>query len=289
MGDNRDDSLDSRFSVEEGGIGFVPVENLIGRATLHLLVDRRHGGLCQAVDLVQRASRQTGSPPDSTVRKDERASRIPARRPRSRAQGPRPVRARADAFERRQGQLRAARVPRRPRDRDRHGALALRAVRERARGQIVAPLQRPRFPRDLRRDRRAAWPSGADPPRQAGPRGWRELERQCRRRRRRVPDGRASDRLRARKGRGVRQEGLGALPGSQGKAPKHPKSALQELAAARNWAAPEYEVSQKSGAHHAPRFTVRVSIKNIGEASAEGSSKQEAETAAATALLEQSQ
>ena len=76
---------------------------------------------------------------------------------------------------------------------------------------------------------------------------------------------------------------------SQGKAPKHPKSALQELAAARNWAAPEYEVSQKSGAHHAPRFTVRVSIKNIGEASAEGSSKQEAETAAATALLEQSQ
>ena len=34
MGDNRDDSLDSRFSVEEGGIGFVPVENLIGRATL---------------------------------------------------------------------------------------------------------------------------------------------------------------------------------------------------------------------------------------------------------------
>jgi signal peptidase I len=34
MGDNRDDSLDSRFSVEEGGIGFVPMENLIGRATL---------------------------------------------------------------------------------------------------------------------------------------------------------------------------------------------------------------------------------------------------------------
>lgn len=34
MGDNRDDSLDSRFSVREGGIGFVPVENLIGRATL---------------------------------------------------------------------------------------------------------------------------------------------------------------------------------------------------------------------------------------------------------------
>jgi ribonuclease-3 len=76
---------------------------------------------------------------------------------------------------------------------------------------------------------------------------------------------------------------------SQGKAPKHPKSALQELAAARNWSSPEYEVERKSGAHHAPRFTVRVSIRNIGEATAEGSSKQEAETAAATALLEQAQ
>jgi len=76
---------------------------------------------------------------------------------------------------------------------------------------------------------------------------------------------------------------------SQGGAPKHPKSALQELAAARNWSAPQYEVERKSGAHHAPRFTVRVSIHNIGEATAEGSSKQEAETAAATALLEQAQ
>jgi signal peptidase I len=34
MGDNRDDSLDSRFSPAEGGIGMVPVENLIGRAMI---------------------------------------------------------------------------------------------------------------------------------------------------------------------------------------------------------------------------------------------------------------
>ena len=33
MGDNRDDSLDSRFSIAEGGIGFVPMENVVGRAT----------------------------------------------------------------------------------------------------------------------------------------------------------------------------------------------------------------------------------------------------------------
>ena len=34
MGDNRDDSLDSRFSPAERGIGMVPAENLIGRATV---------------------------------------------------------------------------------------------------------------------------------------------------------------------------------------------------------------------------------------------------------------
>ena len=32
MGDNRDDSLDSRFPAYEGGIGMVPVDHLIGRA-----------------------------------------------------------------------------------------------------------------------------------------------------------------------------------------------------------------------------------------------------------------
>ena len=32
MGDNRDNSLDSRFSQAERGVGFVPFENLVGRA-----------------------------------------------------------------------------------------------------------------------------------------------------------------------------------------------------------------------------------------------------------------
>jgi ribonuclease-3 len=73
----------------------------------------------------------------------------------------------------------------------------------------------------------------------------------------------------------------------QSGAPVHPKSALQELAAARALATPVYEIAARSGAQHAPRFTVRVAIRNAGEASAEGSSKQEAETAAATALLKQ--
>ena len=69
-------------------------------------------------------------------------------------------------------------------------------------------------------------------------------------------------------------------------APQHPKSALQEWAAAHNRRTPAYEVIERSGPHHAPRFTVKASIGALAEAVAEGSSKQEAETAAAAALLE---
>jgi ribonuclease-3 len=75
----------------------------------------------------------------------------------------------------------------------------------------------------------------------------------------------------------------------QRKAPKHPKSALQELAAARECKAPLYEVVSRTGAHHHPKFTVRVSVPGLGEATAEGTSKQEAETEAAEALLAQLQ
>jgi ribonuclease-3 len=75
----------------------------------------------------------------------------------------------------------------------------------------------------------------------------------------------------------------------QRKAPQHPKSALQELAAARECKPPVYEVVSRTGAHHAPKFTIRVSVAGLGEATAEGTSKQEAETEAATALLKQLQ
>jgi len=71
------------------------------------------------------------------------------------------------------------------------------------------------------------------------------------------------------------------------RAPEHPKSALQELAASRGLRAPAYELVSRTGAHHAPRFTIKVSVPKLGEATAEGSSKQEAETAAAEALLAQ--
>ena len=74
---------------------------------------------------------------------------------------------------------------------------------------------------------------------------------------------------------------------TQDSAPKHPKSALQEWAAANRRRPPEYLMTGKTGPHHNLRFAVTVSINGVGEASAEGASKQEAETAAARAMLEQ--
>lgn len=71
------------------------------------------------------------------------------------------------------------------------------------------------------------------------------------------------------------------------KAPQHPKSALQEWAAAHERKPPAYRLAERSGPQHAPTFVVEVEIRGVGSASAEGASKQEAETAAAAKLLEQ--
>lgn len=78
----------------------------------------------------------------------------------------------------------------------------------------------------------------------------------------------------------------GDRAGTQGRAPQHPKSALQEWAAANNRRPPVYETKRRSGPHHAPEFIVEVRIEGAGDASAKGTSKQEAETAAARLLLE---
>jgi ribonuclease-3 len=73
---------------------------------------------------------------------------------------------------------------------------------------------------------------------------------------------------------------------AQAKAPQHPKAALQEWAAAHNRRPPAYTILDRAGPDHAPRFTVSVTIGAYAEASATGTSKQEAETAAARALLD---
>lgn len=74
--------------------------------------------------------------------------------------------------------------------------------------------------------------------------------------------------------------------GGQRVPPKHPKAALQELAAARNRKSPAYVITDRSGPDHRPSFTVRVAVNGLGEAEGNGTSRQEAETAAAKALLE---
>ncbi len=72
-------------------------------------------------------------------------------------------------------------------------------------------------------------------------------------------------------------------------APQHPKSALQEWAAAKERKPPVYRLAERSGPQHAPTFVVEVEIRGVGTASAEGASKQEAEKAAAQKLLEELQ
>jgi ribonuclease-3 len=69
-------------------------------------------------------------------------------------------------------------------------------------------------------------------------------------------------------------------------APKHPKMRLQEWAAAKNLKVPVYTLLGRTGPHHSPRFRVELAIAGLSSVEAEGSSKQDAETAAARAFLD---
>ncbi|HWU13857.1 MAG TPA: putative dsRNA-binding protein, partial [Caulobacter sp.] len=72
---------------------------------------------------------------------------------------------------------------------------------------------------------------------------------------------------------------------NQGK-PRDPKTALQEWAQGRGKPLPTYRVLDRTGPDHAPVFTVEASVKDVDPAIAKGKSRQEAEKAAAKALLE---
>lgn len=76
------------------------------------------------------------------------------------------------------------------------------------------------------------------------------------------------------------------LIGDRNEAVRHPKSLLHEWAEANRRKPPLYTVKERSGPDHAPKFTVSASLGSAGEAEGVGASKQEAETAAAAALLE---
>ena len=82
----------------------------------------------------------------------------------------------------------------------------------------------------------------------------------------------------------IRQNWTGATASSE--APKHPKMRLQEWAAANSLKSPVYRLLGRSAPHHNPRFSVELEILTFPPVSAEGGSKQEAETRAASAFLE---
>jgi ribonuclease-3 len=65
----------------------------------------------------------------------------------------------------------------------------------------------------------------------------------------------------------------------------NPKSELQEWAAARRRPIPKYEVIAREGPDHAPIFTISVTVDGLDPERATGRSRQEAEKAAALALL----
>jgi ribonuclease-3 len=67
---------------------------------------------------------------------------------------------------------------------------------------------------------------------------------------------------------------------------KDAKTALQEWAQARRHARPDYRIVRMAGEAHSPVFEVEVTIEGVRPARATGSSKREAEQAAAQALLE---
>lgn len=68
---------------------------------------------------------------------------------------------------------------------------------------------------------------------------------------------------------------------------RDPKSALQEHAQGKGLALPQYILEKREGPDHAPIFYIKVSVENLGEAKATGSSKREAEVSAAQILLDQ--
>ncbi len=64
-----------------------------------------------------------------------------------------------------------------------------------------------------------------------------------------------------------------------------PKSALQRWALGRRLGMPAYAVIDRQGPDHAPRFTVAVTVRSHESRTGEGANKQEAEKAAAVAML----
>ena len=70
-----------------------------------------------------------------------------------------------------------------------------------------------------------------------------------------------------------------------GKRPKDPKSALQEWAQGVGFATPAYEIIGQVGPDHAPEFAACVKVGDFAPVEGRGATKQEAQRAAARAML----
>ena len=75
--------------------------------------------------------------------------------------------------------------------------------------------------------------------------------------------------------------------GSNNPAPRPPKTQLQEWAQGRGLALPVYRQVGREGSEHEPVFLVEVKVGTLPAAQGRGQTKREAESAAASALLEQ--
>jgi ribonuclease III len=71
-----------------------------------------------------------------------------------------------------------------------------------------------------------------------------------------------------------------------GKPPRDPKTALQEWAQARGLPLPVYRTVKMEGPAHQPSFQIEVTVKGFDPVVAGGTSKRDAERAAAAALIE---
>ena len=86
--------------------------------------------------------------------------------------------------------------------------------------------------------------------------------------------------------RGVYRRGWGEdLDAPPRRAVINPKSALQEWAQSLGRPLPSYAVVERTGSDHAPTFTVETRVEGVEPSRASGRSRQEADKAAATAML----
>lgn len=75
--------------------------------------------------------------------------------------------------------------------------------------------------------------------------------------------------------------------GSDNPAPRPPKTQLQEWAQGRGLALPAYRQVGREGSEHEPVFLVEVKVGGLSAAQGRGQTKRDAESAAASAMLEQ--